>query len=209
MFSGGGGAGCITIRLQARPGSRSVCASSTIGPACLTRNVSQSMSALHEAPSKSVAGMLALAIEAGCLTSRDYIPWADDIIARLDHPPVWICELSTTEHCPEALRVIHAFLRSEPFAQGNVVAEDYLGFLWIQYERRELSWATFLKEAGQYSDAANGAIDCGYFYSMLNDLEEAEYDSSVEIRQRERVRQRLADAIIRTRGFYENIRKRG
>jgi hypothetical protein len=167
------------------------------------------MSAPPGTPSNSFAEMLALAIDAGCLTFRDYIPWADDVVARLDHPPAWVCELSTTKYRPDALRVVRDFVRSEPFEQINTSTEDYLGFLWIRYERRELSWATFLSEAGRYSDASNGAIECEYFYSMLNELEEAEFDSSVEHRQREEVRRRLGEALVRTRTFYESIRKKG
>jgi len=164
------------------------------------------MSDPPEAPSRTVAQLLALAIEAGCLTFREYIPWADDIIARLDHPPAWICELSTTKYRPHALRVVRDFVHSEPFEEIKDATEDYLGFLWIRYERGEVSWATFLDEAGQYSDAANGAIECEYFYSMLNELEEAEFDPGIENRQREEVQQRLSEAIVRTRAFYENIR---
>jgi len=110
------------------------------------------MSDHSEAPSKEFANTLALAIEAGCLTYRDTIPWADAIIASLDHPPLWICDLSTIKYRPDALRVIRDFLCAEPFEPIDAAKHAYLGFLWIRYERRELSWASFLNEAGKHSD---------------------------------------------------------
>src|ERR1044071_1419215 len=103
------------------------------------------------APSKRFAYQLALAIDAGTLTYRHYIPWADGLIEQLDHPPSWICELSIIEHQPDALRVIREFVYSEPFDQFDGLAEAYLGFLWIRYERGELAWATFLKKSGDYT----------------------------------------------------------
>jgi hypothetical protein len=167
------------------------------------------MSTPLEAPSTSFAEMLALAIDAGCLTYRDYIPWADAVIARLDRPPVWICNLSTIKYRPDALRVVRDFVFSEPFEPASAAPEDYLGFLWIRYERGEISWATFLSEAGRYSDASSVAIECEYFYSILNELEQSEFDSGLENRQREEVRGRLGEALARTRSFYDNIRKGG
>ena len=161
---------------------------------------------VSETTSKDFAHKLALAIEAECLTYRHYIPWADGVIAWLDQPPLWICDLSTIKYRPDALRVIREFLGTEPFEQFNTSTEEYLGFLWIRYERGELSWATFLKEAGGYSDCGNSGIDCEYFFSMLNDLEEAEFRSNVEARQCEAVRQRLKDTLVKTCKFYAKIR---
>jgi len=162
-----------------------------------------------DAPSKRFAHALALAIEARCVTFRDYIPWADAQIARVDHPPIWICNLSTTKYLPDALRVIREFVHSEPFEDVSGTATDYLGFLWIRYGRRELSWATFLNESGAYCDGSNAEIDCEYFYGMLNELEEAEFCSEVEARQSEHVKQRLGEMLARTRDVYERFRNRG
>src|SRR6267142_3079817 len=152
------------------------------------------MNSSSETPSKSFAHELALAVDAGCLTYRDYIPWADSLIARFDRPPVWVCELSTIKYRPDALRVIRNFAASEPFEKFDTSIEEYLGFLWIRYERGELSWATYLKEAGEYADRSNTDIDCEYFYSMLNELEEAEFSASLEDSQNKAVSRRLADA---------------
>ena len=143
------------------------------------------------------------------LTYRDTIPWADAMIERLDRPPLWICDLSTIKYRPDALKVIRDFLDAEPFEKIHTAADEYLGFLWIRYDRRELSWATFLAEAGQYADGPGCGIECEYFYAMLNELEEADFDSEVETRQREKVRQRLDETISRTRKFYEAFKKRG
>jgi hypothetical protein len=161
---------------------------------------------MSNALSKSFAQMLALAIDAECLTFRDYIPWADRVIAALDRPPVWICDLSIAKYRPEALRIVREFVLSEPFEEVTSRPADYLGFLWIRYERREISWATFLRESGRYSDCSSCAIECEVFYSLLNELEIAEFDGAVEHRQREEVRRLLGDALVRARAFYDAIK---
>ena len=100
-------------------------------------------------------------------------------------------------------------MRSEPFEDLSGASDDFLGFLWIRYQRRELSWATFLNEAGVYSDGANGAIECEFFYTMLNELEEADFGSGVEERQCRDVKRRLEGIIDRAREFYARFKNRG
>ena|SRR5687768_7364394 len=121
------------------------------------------MSTSAKAPSKEFANTLALAIEAGCLTYRETIPWADAMIEALERPPLWICDLSTTKYRPDALKVIRDFLNAEPFELITTAPHEYLGFLWIRYERRELSWATFLNEAGEYSDGQIPGLSASTF----------------------------------------------
>ena len=123
-------------------------------------------------------------MEADCVTYRDHIPWADTVVERLERPPSWICELATTKYKQDALRIVSDFVFSEPFEEFPDEHDEFLGYLWIRHERRELSWATFLKEAGRHTDASPGPWECEYFYSMLNELEEQDFSPEVERRQR-------------------------
>lgn len=53
----------------------------------------------------------------------------------------------------------------------------------MRYERKELSWAIFLKEAEEYSDSCGGKNECEYYYFMLNDLEDNESHIRFEQKQ--------------------------
>lgn len=161
------------------------------------------------APSKRFAQRLMLAMEADCITYRDYIPWADRIIERLERPPIWVCELATTKYKPGALRAVSAFVLSGPPEDFPDDHGESIGYLWIRYERRELSWATFLKEAGMRSDTSSGPWECEYFYSMLNEFEEQAFSPGAEERQCAVVRAALEKAIERAREIYDEIRKKG
>jgi|APTNR8051073442_1049403.scaffolds.fasta_scaffold30936_1 hypothetical protein len=159
--------------------------------------------------SKRFAHRLALAIDADCITYRDFVPWADKIIARHERPPLWLCELATTKYKPYALRAVIESVLSDPPEEFPDDHGEFLGFLWIRHERRELSWATFLKEAGKYTDAKNGPLECEYFYGMLNELEEQDFSLEAERRQRAVVNSALEKAIDSAREVYDEIRNNG
>lgn len=156
--------------------------------------------------SKKFAFRLMLGIEADCITYRHYIPWADKMIERLERPPAWVCDLATTQYKPDALTAVAAYVRSFPPDDVSDDGDEFVGYLWIRYERRELSWATFLNESGRYADARNGARPCEYFYSMLNELEEQDFSPAVEGRQRNAVSAALETAISRAKEVYEWVR---
>jgi len=158
--------------------------------------------------SKRFASRLMLAMEADCITYRDYVPWADGLIARLDRPPLWVCELATTVYKPDALRVVSDFVRSDPPEEFLDYRGEFLGYLWIRYERRELSWASFLNAAGVRSDGSDGTpLPCEYFYSMLNEFEERGFSLEVEHHQRVVVSAELKQRIDDAREVYEKVRK--
>ena len=158
---------------------------------------------------KRFAHRLRLAIEADCITYRDYIPWADGFVERLEKPPAWICELAITKYKQDALRIVSDFVFSEPFEEFTDEHVEFLGYVWIRYERRELSWATFLNEAGRYTDPSPGPWDCEYFYSLLNELEEQEFSPELEQRQRAVVSAALQKAITEAREVYDEVRRKG
>lgn len=154
---------------------------------------------------KRFARTLMLAIDADCITYRHYIPWADRMIQRLAQPPLWICDLSVKKYKPDALDTVGEYVWSEPFEQFTDEDSEYIGFLFIRYQRHELSWATFLNEAGRRTDALNGNIDCEYFYLMLNELEEKEFGPEIEQRQVSAVKIRLGSSIENTKRFYDDF----
>lgn len=101
--------------------------------------------------------------------------FCDDIIMEMDNPPYWILELSSVKYIPDAVTILNNYAFSEPFEELSMDLDDfYIGSLYIRYERREISWATFLEKAGNYADNYQWCKkDCEYFYYMLNDYEDS------------------------------------
>lgn len=156
--------------------------------------------------SKEFARELLSAVESRYLTFRDYIPWADKLVLELPSPPCWICELSTKKYLQSAVDLLREYAYSHPSSDYSTADVQYLGFLWLRYERRELSWATFLDSAGRYSDASNAGIDCEYFFEFLNRFEEADFRAAVENEQRELVRDRISDGIKLAQDFLHRFK---
>jgi hypothetical protein len=110
-------------------------------------------------------------------------PWADEIISSLDNPPHWILELATSKYIGDVRKVLDGYIFSEPFENmdGDRYYRDYLASLLLRYRRRELSWASFLDAVGRFTDSSEGGSHpCEYFFGMLNDFEDSNFDSALE-----------------------------
>lgn len=108
-------------------------------------------------------------------------PWADALIIETQKPPVWLCELATNKYRGDQIQAIREHLFSEPFEEAPASLEKFrVACLWLRYERRELSWAIFLKTAGEYLDATNGDWDCSTPYHYLNVFEDAYFTPEAE-----------------------------
>ncbi len=109
-------------------------------------------------------------------------PWADGIIAHVDIPPAWVCDLSIKAYQPDVLAAVrlaiheHNDIPTPPVGLGRF----HLACLYLRYERREISFATLLDECGKYLDMANGELFCEHPYAMLNEYEDADYSESKE-----------------------------
>jgi|SRR5690348_4274207 len=154
------------------------------------------------------ADRISAMIESGLLTYRHYRPWASRLTQMLDKPPAWVRELGAARDRPAA----EAAARN--FAFGDAVGlsiddwtDEYVASLFLRHERRELSWATFLNEAGIGSDNSNSGMNaCEYFYNMLNEYEESEFSEAVEQRQRAAVLTQYTGVIESVRQTYRAIR---
>lgn len=102
-----------------------------------------------------------------------------------------------SESSEKALEAINQFVYSEPFEALDSEEDhaEYIACLYLRNARGEIAWATFLNEAGVFTDAHNGQRDCGYFYFLLNALENKEYAKEVELKQRVGIEQDYAKAI--------------
>ncbi|HMP79598.1 MAG TPA: hypothetical protein PKD54_09115 [Pirellulaceae bacterium] len=109
----------------------------------------------------------------------------DQLIAMLDSPPSWILEIATIKYYPDAVAAVNRFVYAEPFASfdGQQCCEEYVACLYLRDESGATSWATFLNDAGAYTDAYDGRRCCENVCEMLNTLEEHEYALSVQEQQ--------------------------
>jgi hypothetical protein len=150
-------------------------------------------------PTKLEARRLATMVESRLIGYRHYFPWADRVIADSDEPPAWIINLAAIRY--------YAFVHSEPFEHFNEQerSDQYVACLFLRYRRGEISWATFLNDAGSVTDAANGPRECEYFYLMLNDLEDREFSKDVEAAQAEKVEREFEAALATIRPLYEDF----
>lgn len=134
--------------------------------------------------------------ESKLLTHRHLVSWADrQILASDGPPPGWICDLAITKYHPAIVEVLRALAYGEPFEAPRHTEAYSVACFFLRYSRREISWATFLRSCGEYTDRLNGEVECEYFYRRLNRYEESEYVERVEQEQVEEVRNRFEESI--------------
>lgn len=122
----------------------------------------------------------------GLVTPSHLQPWACGWVAALDRAPPWLCELAMLRHRHEIDRWLREFLDSDPRAprDGDHLCDYAVACLLLRHERRAISWATCLESVGDLVDGRSfGRKPCEYFYDMLTELEDHEYDLVVEQRQ--------------------------
>jgi hypothetical protein len=134
-------------------------------------------------PSKQDSYYIAKMLE---MTLVDYTytqPWADELIMAIDVAPLWLCDLATKKYSGDQIKAVREYACSEPFEAGPVELEKFaVACLWLRYERRELSWATFLRMAGELLDSANANWACETPYHYLNVYEDAYFTPAAEER---------------------------
>ncbi len=153
---------------------------------------------------KQAANRLATMVESELICYKHYFPWIDEIIAQNPKPPRWILKLSTIKYIPKAVKTIYEFVYSEPFEQFDDVrdCDNYVACLYLRYERKELSWATFLDEAGKYTDECEGRCDYDYFFAKLNEYQDSEYSDELKSQQVQELQQTFSDVTEEIRQCY-------
>jgi hypothetical protein len=136
-------------------------------------------------------------IESGLIWWEHYIPWADELILKLQKPPVWLIDLSLTKYSPGAVRLLNTVAYSEPFIafDPEVDGAEYVSCLYLRYERREISWATFLRESGAHLDAIQGSAECRLMFSRLTEYRHKEFSLDLERQQATEVQAHYCDDI--------------
>jgi len=108
-------------------------------------------------------------------------PWADKIIEEIDSIPGWLFSVSTKSSFHEQSKALRNYVYSEPFEQApSDIEKFYVGCYWLRYERKELSWATYLNTIGSYLDTAGVDWACETPYYFLNVVEDAYFSDNAE-----------------------------
>jgi hypothetical protein len=149
-------------------------------------------------------------LDAGLIDCRELQPWAESFFPSIERPPRWLCDVASQKYSPDVSKSLGEYASSEPFEsiEQSERDDEHLGSLYLRFERRELSWATFLELAGRFADSANSAWERDEFCGFLNELEDADFSPDVERKQREEIAKKLRLPIDRIRGLYESLRAR-
>ncbi|MEM7583758.1 MAG: hypothetical protein AAF560_10295 [Acidobacteriota bacterium] len=145
------------------------------------------------------------AVDAGLVTHRHYMPWCDAIIEVEDDPPYWMLELTVTENPSQAVTILTQAAHGnfqEVWRPGDY-GDFWIGCLFLRYQCREISWATFLRQAGEYADASGAGWECEEFYELLNHYELAEFSRSLEETQAAYFQEKFVEDVEEAASFYE------
>ena len=115
------------------------------------------------------------AVEAGLLPLHRLVEWADEQIAELPAPPLWLIEMSLARGVDGLYRAKEKVPEHAAPAAGENFDrhEIYLGCLYLAYEAGRLPMGRMLWEAGDYADGqgGHGIPDCETFYLLLNEID--------------------------------------
>ncbi|RXZ78860.1 hypothetical protein EBB07_25255 [Paenibacillaceae bacterium] len=159
---------------------------------------------------KHFAGKMYIMLESQLIWYKHFHLFCDEIIANQEKPPLWIIDLSVTRFKESTVQIVNQYLYSEPFVELNreELCNQYIACLLLRYARREISWATFLFASGQYADGTQGVKEpCEYFFDLLNQYEDSDYDKALESSQQSVLQAAFKDEIAIIAPLYEMFRR--
>ncbi|MDQ0887816.1 hypothetical protein QFZ81_002904 [Paenibacillus sp. V4I9] len=153
---------------------------------------------------KQFARKVAIMLKSRLIWYKHYFLFCDEVIEGMAKPPYWIIELADKKYIEDAIKIVNAYAFSEPFeAFPDSLYDFYVACLFIKCERKQVSWASFLKEAGDFADGYQAVKhDCEFFYFMLNDFEDSEYAIDLELKQKEVIKNSFKNEIQDVHNFY-------
>ncbi|MGO4530397.1 hypothetical protein AB4Z30_15045 [Paenibacillus sp. 2TAF8] len=158
---------------------------------------------------KEFACKLGIMLQSKLIWYKHFHPFCDDIIMEYEEPPYWIIELATMRYQGAAIEIVNKYIHSEPFCTyyNHTHFDQYIACLYIKYDRRELSWASFLMEAGQYADGCEAVKEpCEYFFELLTHYEAEEFNIELEYKQRIEIQEKFQEEILEVQEIYDVFR---
>jgi len=160
-------------------------------------------------PNKELACKLSIMLDSKLIWYKHYQLFCDDVILELTKPPYWIIELSIVRFQGSAIEIVNKYINSEPFIDyyNSELFDQYIACLYLKYDRREISWASFLLSSGQYADNCQSVKEnCEYFYELLNEYEDSEFNIDLEYKQKEEIQNKFSEEIIEIKAIYDVFR---
>jgi hypothetical protein len=155
-------------------------------------------------PSKHFIWRVATMVDAKLIWFEHFVPWAEDLIDRVDVAPLWLLNLVGTTNQAEAHRLLLDHVNAPPFEKFSEreQSDEYVACLCLRYERREISFATLLQEAGERVDGAPSSLDCEEVFEWLTTLRHTSFSPRVEEVLRASLGKRLDSVIEEVRPVY-------
>jgi len=159
---------------------------------------------------KKFACQLTLMLESRLIWYKHFQLFCDEIIEEYAQPPYWIIELAAVRYQGSAIEIVNTYIQSDPFFDRNESEffDQYIACLYLKYDRREKSWASFLWSAGEYADSCEAVKEpCEYFYHLLNEYERSEFDPELEDKQNKEIQSKFRKEIKEMQALYEMFKR--
>ncbi|MFD3259748.1 hypothetical protein ACE3MQ_14150 [Paenibacillus lentus] len=160
-------------------------------------------------PNKEFACKLSIMLDSKLIWYKHFQLFCDDIILEYTKPPYWLIELATVRFQGSAIEIVNKYINSEPFIDfyNSNLFDQYIACLYIKYNRREISWASFLLASGQYADNCQGVKEpCEYFFDLLNEYEDSDFNIDLEYKQKAEIQNKFSEEIKEIQAVYEVFR---
>jgi len=155
---------------------------------------------------KEFACKLSIMLESKLIWYKHFQLLCDEIIDKCTKPPYWIIELAAVRFQGSAIEIVNKYINSEPFINryNSKLFNQYIACLYLKYNRREISWASFLSFSGEYADNCEAVKEpCEYFYDLLNKYEDSEFNIELEHKQKREIQSKFLDEIKEMQVVYE------
>ncbi|WFR64523.1 hypothetical protein P9222_10520 [Paenibacillus amylolyticus] len=158
---------------------------------------------------KWFAFRLSVMLDSGLINYKHVHPFCDQMIEKSDKPPYWLIEISIAKFQPDTIRIVNQYAYGEPYVnEPSDLYDMYIACMLLKVETREMSWASFLLAAGSYADGYQQVKeDCSYFYDMLNELEDSEFNLIIEARQQLEIRALFANEMEKIIPLYQMFKR--
>jgi len=108
-------------------------------------------------------------------------PWAEQYIHGKGIPPTWLCDLVIEERQGDQIDTLGSYVFGEPFEPApSDLDKFHVACLWLRHERRDISFASFLRKTSDYLHDAAGDWHSDDITPYLKSLEDAGFLKSNE-----------------------------
>lgn len=121
--------------------------------------------------------VMAAAVASEYITMSELAAWAEQEVLRMDSPPTWLLDLCMARTKEVALGLLWPAWDRRMELLGTTrlgyekYGDAYMGFLYLSFDRGNLSMSELLNLAGLYSDCSGYTIECEAFYVLLNEID--------------------------------------